>query len=283
MNIAVIRLKDIIKYIIYFTLIIMIVSIGIKIFSKEELIDKAEEISFKSLNTSSFLYCLKKEIPVMNIYDKNEEKKQENLSRIILNTELALINSIEERDEYNTESEDMEEQVYHDEEQDLTEVPNKAETEIISDNNLNANYTDTISGNVKINNQTKYEINDITGNYKIKNKNKVVIYHSHTCESYTSSEKYNYKMTGTYRTTDLNFTVSRVGDELEKYLKEYGKTVIHDKTYHDYPSYNGSYERSLSTMEKIIENNKDAEIMIDLHRDAVRKLKYLWPNCKDRR
>ena len=83
-------------------------------------------------------------------------------------------------------------------------------------------------------------------------------------------------MTGTYRTTDLNFTVSRVGDELEECLKQYGKTVIHDKTYHDYPSYNGSYDRSVKTLQGIIDANNDAEIAIDLHRDAVRKYKYVW-------
>lgn len=78
-------------------------------------------------------------------------------------------------------------------------------------------------------------------------------------------------MTGNYRTTDLNYTVSRVGDELAKCLEGYGKTVVHDKTFHDYPAYNGSYGRSLTTMQKVLESNQDAEIAIDLHRDAVRK------------
>ena len=126
---------------------------------------------------------------------------------------------------------------------------------------------------MQVNNKSVIDITDIlnNSNYEIKNKNKFIIYHTHTCESYTSSEAYNYNMTGNYRTTDLNYTVSRVGDELEKNLKEYGKTVIHDKTYHDYPEYNGSYSRSLKTMNSILSNNKDAEIMIDLHRDAIRK------------
>ena len=116
-------------------------------------------------------------------------------------------------------------------------------------------------------------LTDIINNpsYEITNKNKFVIYHTHTCESYTSSEKYSYEMTGNYRTTDLNFTVSRVADEFAKCLEGYGKTVVHDKTYHDYPAYNGSYGRSLKTMQKVLETNKDAEIAIDLHRDAVRK------------
>ena len=52
-------------------------------------------------------------------------------------------------------------------------------------------------------------------------------------------------------------------------MKQYGKTVVHDKTYHDYPSYNGSYDRSLKTLKNILNENGDSEIAIDLHRDAV--------------
>ena len=51
-------------------------------------------------------------------------------------------------------------------------------------------------------------------NITIDNKN-VVIFHTHSCESYTPSEKFQYNTTGTYRTTDLNYTVTRVGTELE--------------------------------------------------------------------
>lgn len=66
---------------------------------------------------------------------------------------------------------------------------------------------------------------------------------------------------------------------MEESLKQYGKTVIHDKTYHDYPSYNGSYDRSLTTLKNILNSHQDGEIAIDLHRDAVRKYKYIWAEC----
>ena len=38
-------------------------------------------------------------------------------------------------------------------------------------------------------------------NIKIDNKN-ILIFHTHSCESYTPSEKYQYSQTGNYRTTD---------------------------------------------------------------------------------
>lgn len=101
----------------------------------------------------------------------------------------------------------------------------------------------------------------------IENKN-VVLFHTHSCESYTSSEAYSYTPTGNFRTTDLNFTVTRVGTELENQLKQYNFPVVHDKSYHDYPAYNGSYTRSLATVEKILQTTP-SDIVIDLHRDAI--------------
>ena len=76
-------------------------------------------------------------------------------------------------------------------------------------------------------------------------------------------------MTGNYRTTDLNYSVARVGSELTNNLILYGYNVIHDTTYHDYPAYTGSYTRGLSTITSIINNSSNSEFIIDLHRDAL--------------
>ena len=103
----------------------------------------------------------------------------------------------------------------------------------------------------------------------MKNKKDIIIYHTHTCESYTQTEKNQYKPSGNYRTTNLKYSVVRVGDELEKELKKCKFSVTHNKTKHDYPAYTGSYSRSLKTVEKILENQKDTDIIFDLHRDAV--------------
>ena len=147
-------------------------------------------------------------------------------------------------------------------------------TEVVK-NNVNPRYTNEYQG-VKINNQTDYTLtDDILNTSSVNvNKKKVVIYHTHTCESYTSSEKYSYEQTGNFRTQDLNYTVARVGDELEHRLRDYGIEVVHDKTCHDYPSYNGSYSRSLKTAEIIKSENPDADIFIDLHRDAIADSSY---------
>ena len=110
-------------------------------------------------------------------------------------------------------------------------------------------------------------------NITIDNKN-VVIFHTHSCESYTPSEKFQYNTTGTYRTTDLNYTVTRVGTELETELKKYNIPVVHNTSYHDYPSYSGSYGRSMATIENLLISHSNTDIIIDLHRDAIADTSY---------
>ena len=290
MNIAVINLKDIIKYMLMGLLILTILISGISVFNGEEFrngIAKAENNAFHNIKNSSFLNCLKSGLPLISNYEEKKEKNTVKPSQIILSTQLVLMHNIDEHEKLENFEEGIVENIVN-EEKDITyeqantsNIPDSASTEVISENNINARYTDTTSS-VKINNQTSFDLTDILNNsdYELKNKNKVIIYHTHTCESYTSSDSFNYEMTGAYRTTDLNYTVSRVGDELEKYLLSYGKTVVHDKTYHDYPSYNGSYGRSLKTMEGVLEKNKDAEIAIDLHRDAVGSSNTYGPTVK---
>lgn len=293
MNIAVIKLRDLIKYACCFIIIVTIIAVVISAMNKKEEFEKQEGI-FAKIKNSSFLCLLKMELPILS-YEENSVKKENNEktnAEKMLGIELAMLENLEdeEKEEIENMNNDIkenenessnEEKLENDEQNKTDEVTGDLKTEVINDNNIKASYTDN-SNSVKINNQTEYDLKSILADpsYTITNKQKFVIYHTHTCESYTSSEKYKYEMTGSYRTTDLNYTVSRVADELEKYLKEYGKTVIHDKTYHDYPSYNGSYGRSLKTLENIIDKNKDTEIAIDLHRDAVGSSNTYGPTVK---
>lgn len=156
-------------------------------------------------------------------------------------------------------------------EESIVVISKDATTESVSERNLAENYNITY-GNVKIRNQSDCEITEDICNpsdLTLQNKKTVLIYHTHTCESYTPSEKYNYTMTGNYRTTDNNYNMVRVGEELKKYLEEKGFTVIHNTTCHDYPSYSGSYDRSYSTIQGVLNEISNIGLVIDLHRDAV--------------
>ena len=142
------------------------------------------------------------------------------------------------------------------------------QTEVIK-NSVPNKYTSTYNG-VQIKNETELEITDQMLNADLSfNTSNIMIFHTHTCESYTSSEKYVYEQNGSFRTTDLNYTVSRVGDELTNQLKSYGYNVVHDKTYHDYPAYTGSYARSLTTVQNLLKVNSNTDVIFDIHRDAI--------------
>ena len=273
-NVTVLRLKDIVKYIVcIFVLILLIFSIT-NYFSEakkntEQVTQKVENVT-NQLSSHSLLSCLDATLPVVASINHEEENEKEKLSendilKSMLETQISSIEEIQsmeisETNEENTEQSDGKEEV----ELATTDIG----TEVITNNPIAENYNAQY-GNVKIRNQTDYELTQemLTPDITIENKN-IMIFHTHSCESYTSSELYPYTPTGNFRTTDLNFTVTRVGTELTTQLQQYGYNVIHDTSYHDYPSYNGSYTNSLKTVESLLQTNS-SDIIIDLHRDAI--------------
>lgn len=91
----------------------------------------------------------------------------------------------------------------------------------------------------------------------------VLIYHTHGTESYLPAKS------GNYHTTKEENTVRDVGNILEESLAEEGIASIHDKTIHDNPSYDGSYDRSYNCIQKILADNPSIVCIVDLHRDAI--------------
>ena len=62
-----------------------------------------------------------------------------------------------------------------------------------------------------------------------------------------------------------------VGDVIAKQLEEAGIGVIHDTTQHDNPSYNGSYDRSMETVEKYLAEYPTIQVVLDIHRDGIER------------
>ena len=153
------------------------------------------------------------------------------------------------------------------------EVPTSATTQVVSEHNKKDIYNVTYS-TVQIRNQTSFELTpemltpDITFD-----KSNIVIFHTHTSESYTSSEAYPYVASGNFRTLDTNANVVGVGNELTSRLNKKNINVVHDTTFHDYPEYNGAYTRSLQTVQNILASTS-ADLVIDLHRDAIADSSY---------
>ncbi len=97
----------------------------------------------------------------------------------------------------------------------------------------------------------------------------VLIVHTHTCESYMDADEGYFYESFYPRSTDNLFNVTQVGDAIESVLKEKGIGVVHDKTLHDYPSYNGSYDRSRETINSYLEKYPKIKVILDIHRDSL--------------
>ena len=127
------------------------------------------------------------------------------------------------------------------------------------------------SGEIQIINESSYAINIdklLLEPLKLKLSKtgpQVLIYHTHTTESYLKSLK---DKSVDSRTTNSNFNVVRVGEELTKNLQKYKIGVLHNTTIHDI-DYNQSYAKSLKTLTSYVDKYKSLNITIDLHRDAI--------------
>ncbi len=126
------------------------------------------------------------------------------------------------------------------------------------------------ASDLKMSNATNYDV-DINSlckeplDIKLNMKDiEVLIIHTHTTECYSGNE-----MTGeSERTTNEKYNMCRIGEIVSETLNSYGIKTIHDKTIHDYPTYQGSYTRALKTIEKNIKENPEIKVVIDIHRDA---------------
>ncbi len=212
---------------------------------------------FKSMDRDNTEKMLTAELQMSKYIKEKEKKEEETKNEVNNNIEIAK------------------------EEKEIEEAKTEVNTEIVSGGNINNKYTNEYKG-VKIKNESKYELTEemLTQNIELENKKDVIIYHTHTCESYTQSAGFEYSPSGNFRTTDLNFSVVRVGRELKNRLTNYGFNVIHNETYHDYPAYSGSYNRSLSSIKNDLVANPNAQIVIDLHRDAVGEAGEYAPTVK---
>ena len=265
-NLAVVSLKDIIKFLkicFMFLFIILLLKLVVKISDNKNWLTRIDFKAEKIINQEFIL-------AENNI--KKDTHNNSNLFKKIITDEFAILSELEKE---LMEKESVEEIAIVEEiiEKPKEELPqyalNNVITKVVSEKNKKDTYTHTYNS-IRIKNESKYNLTQemLVPDFELTNKNNITIFHTHTCESYTPTEKNNYISTGNYRTTDLSFTVAKVGEELANNLKGYGFSVNHNKTYHDYPAYNGSYTRSLNTINNSL-STFSSEIIIDVHRDAL--------------
>ena len=273
-NVAVINLKNLVKWLVKLIAILTIIII---------IINSIKKINIWSIKLSILdnIKCIDDTILLSSYFNKDSLKNESGLKKILV-SELVIFSTEEELMEKENQEEILEfeeeieqEEIKEEKEESIennviTNIDTSLPTEVISANNKKDTFTNTYNS-VKIKNESKYQLTNemLIPNVELSNKKDIIIYHTHTCESYTPTENNNYVASGNFRTIDLNYSVVRVGTELANNLQARTFNVIHNTTYHDYPAYTGSYTRSLSTIKSILNENKNAEFVIDLHRDAL--------------
>lgn len=127
---------------------------------------------------------------------------------------------------------------------------------------------------VEIKNSTSYEI-DVNAmlneplTYTLSpDEAQILIVHTHGSEAYSQLGGA-YEESDRSRTEDKTKNVVQVGNVLADALAERGLTVLHDTELYDFPTYSGSYSRSLASVEKYLAEYPSVKIVIDLHRDAA--------------
>ncbi len=100
------------------------------------------------------------------------------------------------------------------------------------------------------------------------NSPQVLVYHTHTSEAYMDEDVDFFYESFYSRTDNEDFSVVAVGDAITDVLNRRGIKTIHDKTVHD-ATYNGSYDRSVQTVQSDMEKYGDIKVVLDIHRDAI--------------
>lgn len=261
----IIRLRDVVKNLVKLVILIIGILILTRFFSV-----------IKRSNLKDFIQQRKKELDgkiLIEFLDENLERPYEKKeTQNFISKELAFVRSVSGFNLDEVGEKEGNSGIALNEnriDEDLADdVQSNPETQVIEEHNKNDVYSVTYS-TVKIKNETSINLTQemLTPDVTI-DKSNIIIFHTHTSESYTPTEQYIYQANGNFRTLDTRCNVVGVGNELANRLLKKNINVIHDGTFHDYPVYNGSYTRSMQTVQNILESNS-ADLVIDLHRDAL--------------
>ncbi len=131
-------------------------------------------------------------------------------------------------------------------------------------------------GLVRVKNVNKTDINvekllktdlDLTVN---KDEPSVLIFHTHTTETYQILDRDFYAQGHLTRSNDKNINMARVGKAITEEIEKAGYKVIHDTEIHD-GTYNTAYAHSRKSVERYLKEYPSIKIVLDIHRDAIER------------
>ena len=195
-NFAVINLKSTIKnlskIIIVLLLIIGIVNLSDLIrnakinFNYIDLVKSCIDYNFDNNSIDSFEKIMfNQEMPILAAGNDIINDSSENIPDTSSDSEINSETNSENQNEVTDEIDISQNSITTNENTDLRNLT----TEVISENNISESYN-TLYGSVKIKNETSFTFTQdiLTPNIEFTNKTDVVIFHTHTCESYTPTE-----------------------------------------------------------------------------------------------
>lgn len=130
----------------------------------------------------------------------------------------------------------------------------------------------TIDKGITVSNNTNYSVNPVefmnkSLSFKLNNDGpQVLIMHTHTTESFSDKT---YNKGAPDRNLDESKNITAVGMAMKRVFTENGIEVVHDKTVHDYPSYNSAYQSAAATINKNLAQYKSIKVVLDVHRDGI--------------
>lgn len=135
----------------------------------------------------------------------------------------------------------------------------------------------TLPNGGQVRNTTFWNNNDLLAesqippqlNLKLDGSPMVLIYHTHTTESFVSPKTGNYDENFNFRTTEPDKNMIMVGDIIAEQLAAAGIGVVHARELHDYPVWTGSYNNSAKTVRDLLAEYPGICIALDIHRDAI--------------
>lgn len=125
---------------------------------------------------------------------------------------------------------------------------------------------------VKNTNKTKINVKELLSQKLSFTVNKeepsVLIFHTHTTESYQYIDRDFFSASYTTRSTSADRNMVRIGSAVKSRIEKAGFKVIHDTTVHD-TKYTGAYGRSRKTVEAYLQKYPSIQIVLDVHRDGI--------------
>ena len=250
-----------------------------------------------TLLTDAVILFAKGYLPTKSIaltIESSNENPNEPFTEVLLPTDLvteaaptsqeaATTEAHTERAEENADNEDKKTSLT-DTDSDIKKLINEAEKKSGKDKKdgdikdykyVNDGVTDSY-GNIRVKNTNKTDIDiksylsrepDLSVN---KEEPTVLIYHTHTTETYQLLDRDFYPTGNETRTSDEARNMIRVGKAICEQLEEAGYKVIHVTDIHDNP-YSGAYSRSRKTVEEYLKEYPSIQITLDIHRDAIQR------------